>query len=147
VERQREEGAEVSQELYATFITLFYTFSSVVGAVLFTIIWRMVRGDRIELESILPELLENRERERAIARRNELVAGVLAFSFILYSGVGVLASIRNLELFDLPWVPGAATITLLVIGNFLEMLIAIVLIRTRRFVNSVGRTDEEDGGG
>lgn len=122
-------------------LTITYTLSSYIGMALFSYMWRATHLDRIALCNNPPEELDEDELRRAksIALRNVIVAGVLASTFALYSIAGTLGSIRRLEIIELPWTEGTLTTFLLVAANLLEMLIAWVLVVSRRSVNF--RTD------
>jgi hypothetical protein len=76
-----------------------------------------------------------RRLKNTVAWRNEIVAAVLSVSSFLSSLVATISLLRRLEIFLLPWEPGLITITALVLGNFIEMLIAVVLVETRLIMN------------
>jgi hypothetical protein len=117
-------------------LVVVYFSSSWAGAVLFSVVWHLTHKDRVGLRDVTQDRREYRLRNAA-AVRNEVVAGVMACCFWLYAGVGTLSLIRILDLpwLQLPWEPGLVTTALLVLGNFLEFLIAPALLLARRAMN------------
>ncbi len=125
----------MTQGIIIVVLTFVYTISSYIGAALFVYMWRLTHTDRVELNA--PQASQSRKvtrLEHTIARRNEIVAGVLAVVFCFYSVAGTIGTLRVLGL-DLPWERGLVTTFILVLANFLEMLIAVSLVQARRSVN------------
>jgi hypothetical protein len=127
----------MSQEQIILDLVIVYFSSSWAGAILFSVVWFLTHKDRIDLRE-QPGVDRRTARLRnAAAIRNEVVAGVMACCFWLYTVVGTLSLVRmlNLPWLQLPWEPGLVTTALLVLGNFLEFLIAVSLLLARRAMN------------
>jgi hypothetical protein len=125
-----------TQELIIAICSIAYIVSSFIGAVLFTIVWRFTRQDRIE---VIATGTNGRFMRlwKTVAFRNEYVALVMAMAFWGYAAVSTITLIRLLDLFTIPWEPGLITVFLLVLGNIAEMTIAAVLISARIQMNRV----------
>jgi hypothetical protein len=59
----------------------------------------------------------------------------MAFSFSGYCIVGAISVIRNFGIFEMPWIPGTVSLAVLVVGNCLEMFIALALVHSRNQMN------------
>ncbi len=126
----------MSQQLVTEILTFIYTASSCLGVVLFFYTWRLTREDRVQVSLDKSRSRREHRLECLVARRNEIVAGVLTITLSLRATVGMIAVILAFEIFDLPWEPGLVAAFLLVAANFLEMLIGVALIRARRAMNA-----------
>jgi hypothetical protein len=117
-------------------LVIVYFLSSWAGAILFSVVWFLTHKDRVGLRDTGQDHHTARLR-RAAAMRNEVVAGVMACCFWLYVMVGTLSLVRMLDFpwLQIPWEPGLVTTALLVLGNFLEFLIAVALLLARRAMN------------
>jgi hypothetical protein len=119
----------MTQESYVAMITVIYQLSSGVGFALFAYIWWQTYRDHAEM---LSRINGEEELHKIVSRRNVTVAGILTVVFAFYTLVGTIAVLRIAGV-DLPWERGVVTITLLVLGNVLEMVIAVILVRYRSF--------------
>lgn len=130
----------MSQATYILTMTVVYTASSYVAGVLYIYMWRVTHLDRVQFRNLpTREQGANRgeiRRRHRVLWRNEVVASILCISFVFCQApVGTFFTILNFHVFELPWTPGLATITLLTIANNIEMMIAVALVHARRDIN------------
>jgi hypothetical protein len=118
-----------------TALIISYVCSSWIGAIAFTIVWRATRADRKAVRDQPPANGRMTRIRNSAAWRNEYIGGVMALAFWLYAIAGAFTIIRMLGLFALPWTEGVVTISLLAIGNFVEMTVAVILIFARIQMN------------
>jgi hypothetical protein len=134
----------LTQEEIVDYLILIYLCSSWIGWVVFTLVWRAVHLDRVELAN--EEVVDRgmARRRRAAAWRNEAVAGIMAFAFAMYATASAISVIRTFEILEIPWAQGLVTVTLLTIGNFAEQLVAWVLLLTRLELNRARESGDEE---
>lgn len=118
------------------FLICIYLASSWIGASVFTYVWTQTRADRLGLPRAYARLRHipprDRENQLLLARRNEIVTGILAIAFWLYAIASTISILRETGIIHIPWKEGTVTVALLTTGNVLEMLIAIHILSVRR---------------
>jgi hypothetical protein len=117
------------------YLIISYVFSSWVGFILFTLVWRATRADRKAVAEGPPANGRMTRIRNSAAWRNEYIGGVMALAFGLYAMAGAFSVIRTLGLAELPWAEGLLTVSLLAIGNFVEMTVAVILVFARIQMN------------
>lgn len=121
-----------AQQTLITVLTFLYIASSYIGYGLFTWTYKEAVRDRRELSQDTTMTAKERSVLMLTANRACRVGGTLALVFGLYSVAGTMALLDKFGLVKIPMEEGLFTTSVLVFANILEMLIALVLVKTRR---------------